>query len=444
MITLPLRLGPLSAAPYLLRRSGIRWLRRDGDACDAGEVVGYCQLRVESGSSVHLRRMPFESERTLQVALAPTVAGTLRLGRKAHGGGYLDVLGIQDWNPDEVVAGLDVEGDATSAEGALRLLLLAGERVGWALDVDSGLLPGWNRLARAWWSGAQGPAINMIVLGVCDATGFMRGDESGFVELFAASRTSACIAHATEHPMAPCARTILEQQLRTSNEREAILEDIGRALGGGAPTAADLTFMGALASQLSHSPTLNTQEIITPVGLKRQPPPKIVLMSALSEPKRLLRHRRLGYHLQIFEHNRRSAGPLVGQWLKTAFEPVTPGGDDLRADLTRLSSALRDKTGAKLLVINLMSTSGRETVDNYSPFDPPLDRSLVTVGAKVTNLVLEDLADEGVLTVVDLDALAAELGGAVNLPDGIHQGGLLQAAMREEVLNLAGNLSQGD
>jgi hypothetical protein len=83
-----------------------------------------------------------------------------------------------------------------------------------------------------------------------------------------------------------------------------------------------------------------------------------------------------------------------------------------------------------------MSRGGREDIFSYAAFDPPMGDTLASVAAKELNLMLEDLAEDLGVGIVDVDAIAAEIGGAAHLPDGIHQSGLMQAMMRAEILGL--------
>ena len=48
--------------------------------------------------------------------------------------------------------------------------------------------------------------------------------------------------------------------------------------------------------------------------------------------------------------------------------------------------------------------------------------------------MLHDIAERRDLIIIDVDAIAADLGGAEHLPDGIHQSGPMQAALRLEIL----------
>ncbi len=231
-----LRLGPLGGGALLVRRSGMHWLREDGALCRPGEVVAYCDLSVEPARFPGLAAQPFAGERTLQVALAPRVAGRLRIDPSSSAGGLLDTLGVYGWSAGDVIATLEAS-PADLAEAGLeaetfRLLMLAGRRMTWIVDVAAGLLPGWNSRARAWWADGDEPGPTLLCLGVCDASGIIRGDLSGFVEMFEATPFPAQMAHVNEHPLVPCAPYLLEQFLRTPAQYEAIAADITRALQG--------------------------------------------------------------------------------------------------------------------------------------------------------------------------------------------------------------------
>ena len=54
--------------------------------------------------------------------------------------------------------------------------------------------------------------------------------------------------------------------------------------------------------------------------------------------------------------------------------------------------------------------------------------------------MLQDIADEREVYIVDVDAIAADIGGSEHLPDGIHQSGLMQKLLRREVLGILSDL----
>jgi hypothetical protein len=86
--------------------------------------------------------------------------------------------------------------------------------------------------------------------------------------------------------------------------------------------------------------------------------------------------------------------------------------------------------------MNSLSTSGHEDIFTYAPFDKPMGEMLSSIRTKEMNLMLHDLAREQELAIVDVDAIAADIGAAAHLPDGVHQSGLMQAEIRAEILRI--------
>lgn len=432
----PLALGPLAAEGFGVRRSGLRWLRPDGHVCRPGELIAQVELRiVHRGASAPL---PFAGEQTLQVGLAAPVGGRLRIEDQSSAGGWMSFLAVHDWAAGEVVASIETDAAPTQAPLTLRRLMLAGRKLVRMTDTHTTLLPGWNLQARAWWGETGAPAATLLCLGVCDMTGLLRGDQGGFAEMFELAAFPAHIVHATEHPIALCAPMLVEQLLRTPAELEEIAFNIRRTLWKGSvtPTADDHLFAGALLSQLSSSPLVQQYDVLGADGLKRLAPADVILLSAMAEGGRLLRHRQLGYTLQIYNYDLDAAGPAMRAWLKGLFETVTRSVEDVRRDLERLIDETHARTGARFIIANRMSTLGRETIDNYSGLPAPLDEQLTSVRAKAINLMLHDLAESRPVSILDMDALATELGARRNLPDGVHSTGLLQDAVRRELLKL--------
>lgn len=455
-MTLPLSLGPLAAEGFVIRRSGIHWLCEDGHLCRPNEVIGYCNISLERTSGQRAGQFPMADELELQVAFAPAIAGRLQIGSGHSPGGYLSVFGLQDWNSDDVVARLDPSpdpltdslADAGAAQtgcGRLRLLLLAGRRMSGLADVDYGLLPGWHSRSRAWWGDQAGPLSTLLCIGICDAAGIVRGNEIPFVEAFEASAAPVQLVYVPDHPVVPCAPILLEQLERTQAERQAIAADLAAGLGSGRTPASadDWLFAGALLSSLERSPMLEGYDVLTPTGLRRMGPPDAVLLSLSAEVQSVLRHKKLGYSLQMLRHRQASAGPAVKAWLNSAFEPVKRNVDDIRRDYRRLIEALAAKTGARVLILNRMSTSGYEDILSYAPFDAPMRETLEHVAAKEMNLMLHDLACDCDFSIVDVDAIAAELGGTDHLPDGIHHSGEMQSVLRSEIIRVLNHERSG-
>jgi hypothetical protein len=436
----PLRLGPLKASPFIIRRSALNWLCEDGHFCRAGEVVGFCTLTLELAPGERATRTPLADELDLQLAIAPRYSGRLKIGATASPGGYLGVHGLQTWDPAEVVAQLElVDSYLTSADYRedLRLLFLAGRRMSGLADVDTGLLSGWHSRSRAWWGEENGPSESLLCIGICDAAGIIRGNKIPFVETFEAVLGAAQVVFVPDHPVLPCAPLLLDQLTRSDSDIRAISADLSDALTAGPDkaTSEDWLFAGALLSWLERSPMQDNYDVLTPAGLRRLGPPKAVLLSLSAEAQTILRHKKLGYRLQMLRHRQASAGPAVRAWLASAFEPVKRTIPEIHRDYRLLADAVSKHTGAKLFVINRMSTSGYEDIVSYAPFDEPMSDTLENIAAKDMNLTLHELTAECDISIIDADAAAAELGGAEHLPDGIHHSAAMQAILRNEIFD---------
>ena len=129
------------------------------------------------------------------------------------------------------------------------------------------------------------------------------------------------------------------------------------------------------------------------------------------------------------------AGPAVRSWLERDFEVVPRTLGDIADDYRRLVDPAGPRARTAFLVMNAMSTSGFETLHTYAAFDAPLGNALNTIRAKELNLMLHDIAREGGVSIVDNDAIAADMGAA-HLPDGVHNSGALQAELRSEILRI--------
>lgn len=439
-MSLQLTLGPLSADGHKILRSGVRWLCQDGQACRPNEVIGYCNVSFERSGGRPMGPGPFADEMEIQVGFAPRVGGRIHFRTGAALGGYLDIRTANVWRMDDVVAEMDVAPDTPDQDdaGQLRLVMLAGRRMTPLADVHSGLLPGWLGRSRAWWGAPGEEPLTLLSLGICDATSIVLGDQCAFLELFAASADAMQVVFAPDHPVAPAAPVLLDQLNRTPDQFAAIAADVREFMAQSkvTPTADDWIFVGALLATMERSPITDTYSVFTPTGLQALEPARAILLSLNAEPQVILKHRRLGYRLHVMRHHQAAAGPATRAWLAQEFETAARSIDDIRQDYERLIDAVAQRTGAKLIVLNRMSTSGYEDITSYAPFDAPLSDTLANVLSKELNLVLHEIAEDRELYIVDVDAIAAGLGGASHLPDGIHQSGSMQAQLRGELIDI--------
>jgi hypothetical protein len=435
----PLRLGPLRADGFNICRSSLRWLIQPGQYCRANEVFAYCNVGLKASRMRMTGPPPFAEETELQVAFASRIAGRIFADSYADRGGYLNIIRSVDvWDAGTVVANIESDIGPNIDAGELRLLMLAGRRMTGIADVHSGLLPGWHSRSRGWWCDEGETPVSLLSLGVCDATGVVVGEKYAFLEMFEAAAAPMQLVFTPDSPLAPAAPVLVDQMERTPAQFQAIYADMRKFLSDSkiTPTAEDWVVAGALLSVLQRSPIQDSYSLFTPSGTMRTGPADALLLSLSAEPQSILRHKTLGYHVHMLGHHQAATGPAFRAWLASAFEPVKRSVDDIRRDYTRLLDTIDKATGARAVVINRMSTMGYEDISIYAPFDAPMSDTLQSIAAKELNLMLHDLAEEHDLAIVDVDAIAADLGGAEHLPDGIHQSGPLQAVLRAEILHV--------
>jgi hypothetical protein len=445
MSLVPLRLGALPAPGYTVQRSGLRWLCDEGHLCRPGEVIAYCNVGLKPVERRPASEWPFAEEaRDFQVAFATRLGGRLHRSPETSLGGFLDQLVYyQNWMPDFAIGhvqcrpserppGYDVDGEN------LRLLMLAGRRVTEIAEVRSGLFTGWHDRSRAWWGGEAAAFGSLLCLGICEQVGVIRGDKHAFLEIFAAASGPAQVVYCPDDVLVPSAAVLAGQLARTSAEASEIAADFSRSFAAAAvpPTPDAWVFAGAWMSALLRSPFADPCDVLTRRGLQRIEGPDAVLLSLNAESEIVLRHRRLGYALQSHDFRIAEAGPAVQAWLRAEFDRVVRTPDDIRRDYCQLIDAVRARGNTQFLVLNVISTSGHDNVDCYAPFEQPLGRTLRSVRARELNLMLHDLARERGVAIVDVDAIAAELGTERHAPDGVHCSGSMQGAIRGEILRL--------
>jgi hypothetical protein len=440
----PLTLGPLVVRDHVVRRSGVRWLCDDGYVCRPGEVIAYCNIGLAYDGRGKPGPNPFWSEaRDFQVAFAPRVGGRVTRAAESSLGGFLDLLPFyQSWSAEYLIGHVECDsgGEVQNihAEGALRPLFLAGRRMTEIAEVRSGLLTGWHDRSRAWWGEGSDKVGTLLSLGICDQPGVIRGDRFAFLEMFEAVPGPAQVVYCGEDALVPCARVIAEQHSRTPAEFDEIAADFARTfpVTTGTPRPDDWIFAGCLLSALQRSPLTEKYPLLTRTGLAHTGPADAVLLSLSAEAQDILRHRRLGYALHCHTFRLAETGPGVRSWLRNNFEIVRRTPADIKRDYQSLIDAARRQSNAKFLIMNVMSTAGNETILNYAAFDPPMGDTLSNVRKKELNLMLHDLAREGRIEIVDLDAIAADMGALSHLPDGIHASGAMQTEIRSEILRI--------
>ena len=438
---IPLRLGPLAPEGYFVRRSGLRWLCGDGQFCKAGQAIAYCNIGLASIDQPGLKLAAFADEaRDFQVAFVLRVDGRVRRAAASSRGGLLDQLHHDlVWDPGFTIGHLECDAAQLPANAdPLRLMLGAGRRVSEHAAVGAGFLTGWHDRSRAWWGDATGIGGTLLGLGSCDVGPIVRGESFDFTELLNAAPSAVQAILVPDDFLVPCARVVLEQVLRTPEQSAQIAADLATTFPVNSPSVApaDWIFAGLLMAALRRSPLTESSRVLVRGRVQRISGPQAVIMSLIAEPPVAFRHRRLGYTLCLHGFRLRGASELVRAWLRSNFEPVERDPSDIRRDYSELCGVMQSRPGIQFLVFNLMSSSAHEDVINYAQFDRPLGRTMGTVHAKELNLMLHDLAAEWNVAIVDIDAIAAEIGAAKNLPDSTHQSGAMQVEVRKEIFRI--------
>jgi hypothetical protein len=426
----------------------MRWLREDGAHCRAGEAFAYCNIGLlpVRGAPPQIAQPFLEEDSDLQVVFAPRIAGRIHRSEVSSRGGFLDQLDLfQLWGPDFVLGHLERAENPGPAlpgpEDELELLMMTGRRQADVSEGRQGLLTGWHNRTRAWRARDEAPLGSVLGLGICEMAGFLRGESSAFLELFEAISGPAHAILSEQEPSLPTARIIIEQTMRTKAQYDEIAADlIGHFAGVGARVEpSEWIFLASLLQTLRRAPLAETYDILSRTGLHHTGPADAVLLSAHAESLLLLRHRRLGYTVSIHSHRLGRPAPNAEAWIRENFERIPRTLDDIAGDYRDLTGMIRaapERLPRNLMILNRMSSTGEEDLQNYMGFDAPMSSALASIYSQDLNLVLHDLGREPEVAIVDVDAIAADMGGQRNMPDGIHASGALQSEVRGEILHL--------
>jgi len=450
-----LRMPGLSASPLSLRRSGLRWLRRSGDSVAAREPIAVCYVRL-AGSYGKGPPPLGEEQNDLQVVLAPRQGCTIRLREAFSKGGYQDVVEVGDWDEGAVLAsteGTDEDGQA----GELLPLVLAGRRGFENGEGRGALLAGWHEKVRGSWEGdGAGPFGTVLALGTCEQTAVFRGDDMAFLSWFERAPGPAQVIAVSDERCVHSSAVLLQHLRRTPAEAQAISRAvhgwIGERIMGAdldafpafAPDAAHGTLRGRwppgqdllfalhlMAEAVGTSPILERSELLTRRGVVEAGPPDAIALTLGSEGAPHFCHRETGWIIAM--HGFRFGpfiGPGVMEWLRRDFDRLPRSIADIERDLAALSDEVAARTGATLLVQNLISSSATDRISNYSWLGDGFGDS-VPVYSNEANLMLSGLTRNHRISMIDSDALAAEFG-VRHCADRFHASGSLLEAQRAE------------
>lgn len=448
----PLNLPPLSGGHARLTRSGLSWLRSPGERVRAREPIAMCYVALNCGEG---EKVPLPEERNdLQVVLSSAENCQIRPVEELSYGGFRDMVDSGDWIVGQVIA----EAESLSGSPTVVPLVLAGRRGFECGEGRGSFLAGWHDRVRGFWEGSgEGRFGTVLALGTCEATAIFRGEDMAFQSWFARAPGPAQIVAIADSSCVHSSAVVLQHLRRTPEEAMAIAdavhgwvcERMGRigpqSFPGFLPAASRGTFQGRwpeaqelafasnlLAEAVGTSPILERSEAITSRGIQEIEPANVIALTLGSETAPHFRHRRTGWMIAVHGFRfSRHIGPGIIEWLRRDFEPVKRTVADIAQDLAALAQEVRDRTGALLLVQNLIASTTLDRIANYSWLGDAF-KDCLTVFATDANLMLSDLTRYHHIAVLDSDALVAGLG-VRECPDRYHASQVLIEAQRCEV-----------
>jgi hypothetical protein len=233
----------------------------------------------------------------------------------------------------------------------------------------------------------------------------------------------------------PSAKVITEQIRRTPEERESLVASLRGFIAGeeGTSRMQGWFFAAALANALGASPATTGHDVLSRAGLSEAGPPDAILLTARAETGLTMRHRESGCTFSFHGYRLHDAGPAFNRWLQANCDVVRKSAADILQDYEELIRTLRERNPrAQLLVSNITSTSGEDEVQCYAGLESP-PKSVI---AKEANLICATLAQRHDVAVLDIDAIAADVGIARHSRGGLHHDGVMGAAIREELVRV--------
>jgi len=343
-------------------------------------------------------------------------------------GGWFDVLPQRPWVEDLPIG--ELHGDATAAP---RVVYTAGRRGFAAAEIDLAVstLRGWHDRVRVFWDG-PGEAIDLVVLGTCDARGAMLGERWPGADLLDELTGPFHMRTYPDHiVVTPCV-VLLESLRRTDAERAAILEDLAKFFAPSSQSPHEVTkawaYVAAIADRLTAPSPLDEQaEIIRGGRVQAAGTPDVVVLSVHSQAATLLRHKRLGYALGLYQFRVFEHGRAIPDWLRREFDPAPATVDQIIAALVELV-ALMTERGIHVVVVG----SGRFNEEIRSFAGLSGEKSGNGVRFRELDLAVRDALAGKDATFIDVEAISAEVGSRHTL-FGAHHGGPVMQEIRAQV-----------
>jgi len=425
-------LGNIKVGDFQIKMSGLRWLCKDGQYCKGGVPIAYCNVQLLK------ENMPLDmsgEEHDFQAIFIAPVDGVIHIRQGTSYGGLIDQLPhFFFWDPQFIICEVEIEGwDQPPMTLQVQVVFATGKRYLGASENRTGVLSGWFQRTRAWVAD-RGPIHNTIItLGICDILNGLRGSEIIPLDLMRLIPDSTQVILFQDTVLIPTVTMMLDQVKRTPENSSKIIINFKEMIKNSSQIfePEDYLFLGAILKSLVNNSFLDSTLTISRSGIDENTRPNIVLTSLAAQPKRLFRHKTLGYSISCHDFRFRQMGNAARIWLQENFHLVTREANEIGQELRELANLLGPDT--RLLVCNISANPLSAFIPHYDLFDQATFKEIAYVNQREMNVMLDGLASEGILEVVDLNLLSAQMGTLRHVPDGIHMSGVLEQEFIKEL-----------
>jgi hypothetical protein len=271
-----------------------------------------------------------------------------------------------------------------------------------------------------------------VSLGNCEHLGFFAGAAGDFAYWLGGFEGPLHVVFKPDRILVPSAAALRSALGRDDEARERMLQDFASwfpEFAHGPPTARPWLAIATLAEESLEPPVpVRHHAIVDGSGQRLECQPGLVFLSLANEFAVHLRHRELGYVISIpgFQF---AKNPELKPALLRRFDPIRPTAAETRENLAAAFRRIRQVTGAQVAVLNVTTDPSR--IFDWSQIPNP--EEVAAVRSMDLNLALWEAAEQERCWVVDVEALAIELGIRGAHPDRVHPSAALDELVRGAV-----------
>lgn len=428
---IPIVLPSIASLDTGVIRSSLALVRRNGDMCIRGEPIAYCTLSPSRRSNSGENSFSTYADELFAVILAPT-DGVVNWESGVSRQGWPDMMasvGLIEWRQEMLLGHLTVGADHRGSPlTPLHATMIAhGRRFVDFADNRAGLLSGWYEFTRTW--RFTGDLSSLSFLTTCSHRYAVLGEQRSSHEFMLAAPRPLHLTYFADTQVLPAIQSLREELERTSEERDQILEAFRPWLRKfvGPESSSSRALLSAILQKVEQgSPLLQPQKVLQADGIKEVSFPGSVVLSAITEEARILKHKTL---------------PLTvswPQWLRLSDEATVFLDDNFV--LAEAASAEELSVAYRAVASKLRARGAKVFVMNYFVMEPgaPILRpawlldikKAYSYRARSINEMLQSLEKEGLITVIDVDSAIGRVGGQ-HLLGGAHADFLLDQNVRE-------------